>query len=374
MMAAVPVMRMKIVVYIAAWQMACCALSFSQASNPAWKRAVLDTNEHGSRISRPSNEFASITFLDNERIAVSEEKPTGTLTQRDSLAGSSAFVLTMQVLSATSGATTLSVTWPTRRSESSVQAVAGGLLIRNGSVLRFYDSKLKQASEIPLEENATNKWVVIVSSSRQNIVLRHYSTTLNQFVLIDGSTWKIKKRWDEQPAWRPIQMPYSASDEALARADSNQQSILYSYFGSAKWYPVKPSRMGCFTFPVWINRTSLVNAGCELSLISIGGDVLMRVRPPKHWSFNGKVAASQNGRYIAAQQDTGKGGGFWDTDARWTATRIVVYDLSVKTASFCVDVVPLPRDTYDFALSPDGSKLAVLSDGILTVYRVQVIG
>jgi hypothetical protein len=363
---------MKIVVYVAAWQMACGALSFSQAANPSWKRVVLDTNEHGSRISRPSNEFASITFLDNDRIAVSEEKPTGTLTQRDSLAGPSAFVLTMQVLNASSGATMLSVTWPTRRSESSVQAVAGGLLIRTGPVLRFYNSELKQVSEIPLEENGADKWTVIVSSSRQNIVLRHYNATLNQFVLIDGTTWEVKKRWDDQSAWRPVQLPYSASDEALARADSNQQNILYSRFGSEKWYPLKrSSRAGCLTFPVWINRTSLVNADCELSLISIDGDVLMRVRPPKHWSFDGKITISPNGRYVAVKQDTGKGGGFWDTDVHWTATRVVVYDLSVKAESFCADVVPLPRDSYDFALSADGSRLAILDDRTVSVWSIQ---
>lgn len=351
--------------------LAYCALGFPRGSHPAWKRLVLDTNEHGSRISRPSNEFASITFLDNERIAVSEEKPTGTLTQRLSVTDSSAFVLTMHVLNASSGATALSMTWPTRRLESSVQAVAGGLLIRTGSVLRRFDSGLKQVSDTTLEESGTDKWAVIVSSTRQNVVLRHHSTTLNQFALIDGSTLEVKKRWDERPAWPPLQLPYSASDEALARADSNQQSILYSYFGSGKWSSLKASKAGCFTSPVWINRTSLIDADCELSLITISGDVLMRVRPAKHWSFDGKLAVSQNGRYIAAKQDTGKGGGVWDTDVRWTATRIVVYDLSLKAASFLVDVAPLPLDTYDFALSPDGSKLAVLNDGIVSVYAVQ---
>jgi hypothetical protein len=35
-----------------------------------------------------------------------------------------------------------------------------------------------------------------------------------------------------------------------------------------------------------------------------------------------------------------------------------------------VDVAPLPRNDYDFALSPDGAKLAVLNDRTVSVYSV----
>lgn len=364
---------MKFILSIAIWQISCCTFIFSQAPSPLWKRVVLDATQHGPDVTRPSNEFASITFLDNDRIAVSEEKPTGNLTQRNSLVGSSAFILTMQVLSASDGTKTMSESWPTRGSKSSIQAVASGFLVRTGPVLRFYNSEGKHVSELPLDESDANEWVVLVSSSRQSILLRHYGMTLNQFVLIDADTWQVKKKWDDRPAWRPLPLPYSASDEALARADSDQQSIVYSYFGSESWHQLKPSRIGCVTAPVWVDRTSLVNAGCELSLTSISGNTLMQVPPPKHWSFDGKVAVAAKGRYVAARQDTGKGGGFWDTNVHWTATRIAVYDLSSKTGSFGVDVVPLPRDTYDFALSPDGSKLAILVDGMLSVYHVRMI-
>lgn len=53
-----------------------------------------------------------------------------------------------------------------------------------------------------------------------------------------------------------------------------------------------------------------------------------------------------------------------------TARRIGVYDVSVKKWALTVDVVPLPKNDYDFALSPDGSKLAILNDRKVSVYAV----
>jgi hypothetical protein len=49
-----------------------------------------------------------------------------------------------------------------------------------------------------------------------------------------------------------------------------------------------------------------------------------------------------------------------------------VYDLRRKQRVLTVDVDPLPKNGYDFALSPDGSKLAVLNGRRASVYSVPV--
>jgi hypothetical protein len=54
------------------------------------------------------------------------------------------------------------------------------------------------------------------------------------------------------------------------------------------------------------------------------------------------------------------------------ATRVAVYDLSLKKRILTVNVSPLPKNDYDFALSPSGSKLAVLSDRRISMYSVLV--
>jgi Tol biopolymer transport system component len=73
---------------------------------------------------------------------------------------------------------------------------------------------------------------------------------------------------------------------------------------------------------------------------------------------------------IAVSLVEGKGGGFFDTDVRRIGNQIAVYDLSSRERVLTVDVVPLPKNAYDFALSPDGSKLAILNDRKVSVCSV----
>jgi hypothetical protein len=54
------------------------------------------------------------------------------------------------------------------------------------------------------------------------------------------------------------------------------------------------------------------------------------------------------------------------------ATRVAVYDLSLRKRILTINVSPLPKNDYDFALSPSGSKLAILSDRQVSVYTVLV--
>jgi hypothetical protein len=52
------------------------------------------------------------------------------------------------------------------------------------------------------------------------------------------------------------------------------------------------------------------------------------------------------------------------------ALNIAVFDIARKTGVLKGKVDPLPRNDYDFALSPDGTKLAVLNDRVLSVYSI----
>lgn len=47
-----------------------------------------------------------------------------------------------------------------------------------------------------------------------------------------------------------------------------------------------------------------------------------------------------------------------------------MYDLLQKKRILFVNIDPLPKNDYDFALSPDGSKLAILNDRNVSVCSV----
>ena len=56
------------------------------------------------------------------------------------------------------------------------------------------------------------------------------------------------------------------------------------------------------------------------------------------------------------------------TDIRRSRTRILIYDTNLRKRISSVQVVPIPKGDYDFALSRDGSKLAVMIDDHLNIY------
>jgi len=57
---------------------------------------------------------------------------------------------------------------------------------------------------------------------------------------------------------------------------------------------------------------------------------------------------------------------------RRVSTHLVLYDLHLRKRVLNLNITPLPELDYDFALSPDGSKLAVLNVRNVSVYSVPV--
>lgn len=49
---------------------------------------------------------------------------------------------------------------------------------------------------------------------------------------------------------------------------------------------------------------------------------------------------------------------------------VVVYDLIRRLRVLTVEVTSQPKGAYGFALSPDGSKLAILKDHVVSEYSI----
>jgi hypothetical protein len=81
-----------------------------------------------------------------------------------------------------------------------------------------------------------------------------------------------------------------------------------------------------------------------------------------------KFALPHDGNSLALSLENERD--FWDTGGRLIAIRIAVYNLSSQKRVMVFNVNPLPTTDFDFALSPNGSKLAVLNDRDVSVYAV----
>ena len=91
-------------------------------------------------------------------------------------------------------------------------------------------------------------------------------------------------------------------------------------------------------------------------------------------SLDGEMAVSLNGRFIvlSSKNILVKKHILSEASVEVVARNVAVYDLSEKKRALTLEISPPPKNDYDFALSPDGSKLAILTDRRVSVYSVPV--
>jgi hypothetical protein len=360
-----------------------------ESISPIWSAEVL-RNETGTL--RDPNLVASILaqmsphnspgviFLDDARLIVYEVETTDKLSSRANPDTSSAFQLHASVIDAATGTLLFTKDWGARSHDSSIQVTTGGTLVRTDDVLRILASDFTEIQRLTFPDSSDrhdpthcDRRIISVSPTGKTLMLNCYNTTLHfsHLDVWDGSTFRQMKAWSEAP----LVQRYSISDVGIATADSNQQHVLFTAFGSGRWESVgKKFDVGCVSLTVFLNNNILAKSGCnELSLLTIEGKVLMTDHPQKRETLgDDKIAVAQGGAVLAASLVQGKGGGLFDTDVRRTRMGVAVYNSLLKKRVVTVNVDPLPKKNHDFALSPDGSKLAILNDREVSVYTVPV--
>jgi len=321
-----------------------------------------------------------VIFLDDRRLVVYETESTNKLSSRTNPDISSAFQLHALVIDAATGTLLFTKDWGARSHDSSIQVTTGGILVRTGDVLRILASDFAEIRRLTFQDSSDrhdpthcDRRIISVSPTGKTLLLNCYNTTLHfsHFELWDGNTFRQIKVWSEAP----LLHQYSISDLGIASTDSNQQHVLFTKFGSGQWESIgKGLEVGCVFLTVFLNDDILVKGGCnKLVLMSVEGNVLMTGHHEKRESLGGdKIVVAQGGGVLAASLVQAKGGGFFDTDVRRTSMGVAIYNSSLKKRVLTVKVAPLPKSYYDFALLPDGSKLAILNDRKVSVYSVPV--
>lgn len=360
---------------------ALCAASPEGTQKPLWSNeAVQDLskarNSHAPLLFDRSR--AGVTFLDDKQLIVHEvqldggEKPS----LRESEV-SNPFALHASILDTNSGKSLLSRDWPTSIHNSSVDAVNGGILIRTGVTLRWLTEELADVRDITFRENDRGfHWDLLtlrVSPSGGTLMVNRINQNANESYLevFGADTSNPKYSWKQSPALYHL---YSISDDGIAAADLNQDGLMRASFGSVNWKKSgNKFKPGCLNLPTFIAKDRLVVQACrDLLLIDKEGQPDLLYRLGETESLTEKIAFSSDGRFVALSVSDVevKKHILSEQSSHTVATHIAVYDVSAKRSVLTVSVTPLPRNDYDFALSPDGSKLAVLRDRNVTVYSV----
>lgn len=354
--------------------------SKAQGPRALWRNDVL----------QEAGRYPGVSFLGDEKVLVYDTEYTGQLSVHGSPETTSEFKLRLSVLDARSGAVELTRDWGTHLHRTQVMVTADGVLVKTGGIAKLYASDFKHARDLPVALDPSGDFFISVSASGRTIAIVHDQTRVKDYIytshvdLLDATTLKLRSSWDQYPPVFRISM----SDESFVIMDSG--AIAVAKFANAGWRPlIDLSRQECGdNAPTILSNGSVVLRDCKSVLFLSPTGESYPLGP-----FNGrgttaplgakcrplnaalyaprKVAVASNGeRFIALTSPDIKikRPVLAESRACLGGLQVAVYDLNLRKRVFTVNVEPLPQKDFDFALSPDGSLLAVLNDGDVSVY------
>lgn len=341
---------------------------------PIWSQEVLeDLSSNRPEHFIPGAELdgmhsTGVAFLNDRQVIVYAHEPSGQLSSRRSHEIISAFRQRLRILDAQSGETTLIKDFNVGPHGSALQVTTGGVLINTGETVKLYTTDFATVQNVTIPPVDKSDMVFTsVSPTGKTIMLNHFNPKLNvsHLDVFDADTLNLKHSWNQSPR---LYYDYSISDKGIAAS-----GVFTTDFGRTSWTNVGHGIGHCGgNVPILYTDEELVYGCSKLIVVSVNGQVLMTDSFPSSDEASPKRAIARGGRFVAVSLRTveAKKHLLTESSRRITATRIVVYDLSLKKQILTLIVDPLPKSAYDFALSPDGTKLVVLNDRRVSVYSI----
>jgi hypothetical protein len=377
-----PVLQVGIAIFI--WSAALISAEQPRppdCGSPIWSTEVLVELGRGrSDVTRfPDTGRAGVVFTSDSHLIVYEVgHDVGQPSAHTTAEILRPFVLRLQLLDSASGKVTLRTEEKTRAQDTAVFATAAGLLVKTGSLMKLLSADLAQDRDVSFAIDRNSGVRVTVSASGKTIMLNDViQDSLNHFhshfTVLDAAMAKVRYSWNESP---PLYHHYSISDEGIAAVNLVGNFIAVAGFGTSKWTRIGEPVGLCasMNMPTLYSDQQFVYGCDKLIAMSIDGHVLMTDSFPSGDASSDMTTVAQDGRFVAVSLNTieVKKHFLAEPSVRVTATHIVVYDLTLKKQILTVNVNPLPKNDYDLALSPDGSKLAILNDRKVSVCAVPV--
>ena len=334
--------------------------------------------------------YPGISFVGTDKVLVYETETTGQLSTRGDPEISSEFRLHLSVLDAQAGALELTRDWNTHLHSAQVLATAGGVLVKTGGILRLYSQDFEEARELRISQDPSGNFFVSTSASGRTIAICQYQTRAKGYrysshvEVFDADNLKLKFSWDQFP---PI-FRMSLSDTSFVMTHTGVVNV--EKFGGHEGRSLtSQSSHDCGRRATILSDESILLQDCDaIRLISSTGsshtlesfdDRGSRVlRDPKCKPYNPTITptsvsvASGGSRFVAVSLPTVETETQLLQESRQclSAFNLTVYDLALKRQISSINIDPAPEKDFDFALSPDGSRLAVLNDQTVSVYAL----
>jgi hypothetical protein len=366
--------------------------------NPLWSREVVAELSRIPTIDPLlDNSRAGIIFLDEKRLIVYDvERDLSQLSSRTSPETSSPFRLHLVLLDTDSGKLELYKDWGTRLKDSAVQVTSGGVLVKTGEAVKLFSPDFSQSRPLPITIDPNYKFSIKTSPSGKTIgihrIFRKEGHRFGSLLdILDANTLRIKFSWQITP---PLYSFFSISDAELTTAGQFNSVAVAALAIDVQWHSLQgiPKTSRCpagASIMMMVSDHFLVGRDCQdvllastegerYSLDTFNGESVRSTREGRCEPYGGrlsdKVAVASGASLVALALPAVHLKKDFLQEARvcLVGIQIGLYDLTLKKRVSILDVEPLPKNDFDFALSPDGSKLAVLSDRKVSFYFLPI--
>jgi len=124
------------------------------------------------------------------------------------------------------------------------------------------------------------------------------------------------------------------------------------------------SKSGCESATFIDNAVLAITGNCPSLMLIRSGEEFAEIYSPEY-RIGGEIRPSSGGQRFIFSRTRMK-----ERHSRITYLELCVYDLSERRVVFTTTVIPLPQHKFAFAISPNGSLLALQIDGLLRVWRL----
>jgi hypothetical protein len=257
----------------------------------------------------------------------------------------------------------------------------GKFLICTASTLRLLSATFEVIREenLPGDRGCFSPFFLAgwgISPSKRYLLLSSYSERSYQNSLFDLETFTSVAQWTEKRRTNDVSGHWLVGlcdgGEMCIRGMDEPWRTFHPEGLDKQLSEFKPKS------PLFVNeRLMVIEAWNEMAAIDVDGQVLFQVRLPKKRSF-GRPVRSTGGERFAIMENRQRGvtNEALDMYAFASNDRVVVFSILDRCAIFAVGVKgrspwpPWEEHRNYMALSPDGALLAVVTDGLLRVYRL----
>lgn len=320
----------------------------------------------------------SLWFLDNSTIVVTfitrEGEPK--LSTRESSDASAALRLRAVFFDAESGHVTNTAAWPTVTRFASIVAVQGGKFVtQRGSELTLYSAGLKDLKGLKLPSAGDDEWFAYPSPAGKSLLfittnLRTHSPV--PWIWVNTDSLTVARSWREvQSGWVGISDHYIAMTKCVWFFDCQPEVEVRPVDGN--WKTISSADRHNMPHPQFVDDDTVFLLGRPTELLRADGQIVFTDDTPLEGCWWGAVVASSTQR-VATPSCKLKGAiPSLDMGGHDVLEKLLVYDAPFRGPSYVLDLKgPVMKDLTTLAISPDGSRLAILNVEKLTLEEIDL--